>query len=470
MELHSENKGRLGDKFEGFQHPPSDAVWDRIAATPTDRPLGARFRMFAVVPNPRVWRRIAAQLQPQQRRVGLIWWSAAAGIALLIGFALFQPAAETPFAKNFALLKLPDTSSMLTMDTASGKGTIVSPIESDLYQNENQHSIAVANQHHAGTIPIRPRLIDNFENGAIGSAVPSDFGHLSSEDPIAFILAQKNDRLQKMTFRETKLLSESMEETYREMLFWQTLQQELDMQQQAETALLANDLKQKDEDAPQYFAQAGSNISGGNGIFAEAASDVNQLPEWGFAELPLSLSAGQDGLASSESDGIQEEFRTPLIFGAYLDRHIAKGFGISGGLVYTKLQSSAVATGANLAQRMDITRQYLGLAASGTYTLPLGKHFATYASTGLQFDQGLGRHRVLTTRSGETVLSREEERDNNGVQMSANLGLGIRYNILKRVGLYAQGTAAHYFLQSEENLWTTKKVWPMMQVGVRVNL
>ncbi len=102
--------------------------------------------------------------------------------------------------------------------------------------------------------------------------------------------------------------------------------------------------------------------------------------------------------------------------------------------------------------------------------MPLGKHFATYASTGLQFDQGLGRHRVLTTRSGETVLSREEERDNNGVQMSANLGLGIRYNILKRVGLYAQGTAAHYFLQSEENLWTTKKVWPMMQVGVRVNL
>jgi hypothetical protein len=470
VELHSENKGRLGDKFEGFQHPPSDAVWDRIAATPTDRPLGARFRMFAVVPNPRVWRRIAAQLQPQQRRSTVIWWSAAAGIALSIGFYLLQPTTETPMAKNFAVRNWHEMSPKPLMDSGSANGTVGSPLNSDSYQNSNQNSLAFTPSHQTPRVPFRPRLIDDLENGVEGSAVPVDFGHGQSGNSIAGISSTKAMEMSALPSRKVGIFAENKEETYREILFWQTLQQELDMQQQAENALANEKLNDSDDDTPKLFAQAGSNLSAVNGTFGPMALDANDFPELGLNATPLSLSGDTQNFASTESSGIAENYQTPLILGAYLDHPIGKGFGISGGLVYSKLQSTVEVTGVNFVQNMSLTRQFLGLAAGGTYTLPLGKHFATYASTGVQLDQGLGRHRVLSTRTGGTLVSKVEDRSNNGQQMSANLGLGIRYNLLKRVGLYAQGTAAHYFWQSEENLWTTKRVWPMMQVGVRVNL
>lgn len=469
MELHSENKGRLGDKFEGFQHPPSDAVWDRIAATPTDRPLGARFRMFAVVPNPRVWRRIAAQLQPQQRRSTVIWWSAAAGIALLLGFYLLQPAAETPFAKNFAVRNNPEWSTRPLMDSGSANGTVVSPLNSDSYQKSDQNAFALTQPHPIRRIPFRPRLIDDLENGVLGSAVPADFGHGQSGNSMASTEVLKRENLSTVPSRKANLLSGSKDETYRRILFWQTLQQEMEMQQQAENALLAEDLKQQNADLPTFSAQAGSNLAAGTGTF-DLAMNADNFPELDLNMTPLSLNGSSQNLSSGESSVLEEKYQTPLVFGAFLDRHIAKGFGVTGGLVYSRLQSTVQATGANFSQEMALTRQFLGLAAGGTYTLPLGKHFATYASTGVQFDQGLGRHRVLSTRVDGTLVSKVEDRSNNGQQMSANLGLGIRYNILKRVGLYAQGTAAHYFWQSEQNLWTTKEIWPMMQVGVRVNL
>ena len=65
---------------------------------------------------------IAAQLQPQQRRSTVIWWSAAAGIALLLGFYLLQPAAETPFAKNFAVRNNPEWSTRPLQNSATANG------------------------------------------------------------------------------------------------------------------------------------------------------------------------------------------------------------------------------------------------------------------------------------------------------------------------------------------------------------
>ncbi|HEX2901040.1 MAG TPA: hypothetical protein VHS96_15080, partial [Bacteroidia bacterium] len=102
MEPHSEKKGRLGDKFEGFQHAPGEDVWERIAATPTDRPLGARFRGFAVLPRRRVWRNISAVLHPQVQRRAIVWWSAAAGAAILLGIGLLWQSPSGATAKRFA--------------------------------------------------------------------------------------------------------------------------------------------------------------------------------------------------------------------------------------------------------------------------------------------------------------------------------------------------------------------------------
>ncbi|MEM7040917.1 MAG: hypothetical protein AAF570_28395, partial [Bacteroidota bacterium] len=79
--------------FDDFEYTPEGDVWDRISAETaegTDRgALAAMFADCAWAPNRRVWRGVMAGLYPMRRRRAVIWWSAAAGIALLLGMSLY---------------------------------------------------------------------------------------------------------------------------------------------------------------------------------------------------------------------------------------------------------------------------------------------------------------------------------------------------------------------------------------------
>jgi hypothetical protein len=183
------------------------------------------------------------------------------------------------------------------------------------------------------------------------------------------------------------------------------------------------------------------------------------------------LSLGSE--TTSDATTENENFKTPLVLGVFLDRPIGKGLGVSGGMVYTRMESYVESAGESLAQRLDITRQYLGVAANGYYSFQLSprvKRLSLYVNAGLQFDFGLGKHSELRTHIGQTLVGLETLDSPSGSQASANMGAGLRYALLKRVGVFVQGTAAHYFFQSEDNLWSTKPIWPMAQVGLRVTL
>lgn len=456
MEVHSEKSGNLGGKFEGFTHPPREEVWERIAATPTDRPLGVRFRGFAWTPSVRVWRRIAAELHPQARRRALLAWSAAASVVMAVGMALLWPSATAPLAQPLAesqgkgavrpkpgLGSHGEAQPIATIQASTG--TTGLPTHPGRLTSEGPAHLSTTS--HTGYHPSLYAAIPPAGGAASGmqatTGIPTAWEWLDSRIPTVRVADE--------------------EIAYR-VRFWQGLQVEAGVERQR--ALLA-ELERPlptTEDDPVLVARLGSSIAAGSrGNFKgdRILEDLNNFSGGG-----LGVTAAQD---QAEREMV-ENFQSPVVIGAFVDRPVWKNLAATAGLVYTRMQSHVEAASGNVAERLDITRQYLGLAGGAAYSLPLSKRLGTYVNGGLQFDLGLGKHREWHRSVGDSVVDEATYNEKSGRQANVHLGLGLRYTLYKGIGLYVQGTAARYFLQTEPNLWSTRRMWPTLQVGIRVAL
>lgn len=474
MEPHSEKRGNLGDKFEGFAHTPSDQVWERIAATPTDRPLGAKFVAFLWKPNPRVWRRISAQLQPAWRRTAIVWWSAAAGIALLIGIGLLLPNASEP-ARAFNAATWPHrwgTGHDFAQDHLSIAARQASQptVPADAATNHEPRDPSEGNldsgfrfqaKSTQPPIPNRPLRIRPDSKSAFAAA-SGDQDHVIGREHETQLLT-----IQRMESRPVRSgITPDPAEVDPRVTFWQMLAQEAEME-----AIRAMDLNvsqqrgREDHEQPdgQWFASAGSNLSAGGN--APTRKDLAATLEDYYGGNTPNTSSDFNAAAAPK-----ENYSTPLVLGAYVDRPITHRIGVAAGLVFTQMHSYVESESGNLHQRMDAKRQYLGIATSATYSLPLTKGISAFGSGGIQFDFGLGRQSILKTYSGPTLIDRQEVKDGSGQQANVNLGLGLRFAVLPKLGLFAQCNAAHYFFQTQPNLYSTKPIWPMLQAGLRVTL
>jgi hypothetical protein len=458
VEPHSDKRGGLGDKFEGFTHAPGDQVWDRIVARQSTRLLGSRFSTFAWVPRPRVWRRISAELHPQHRMRVIVGWSVAASVALAAGLGILWNVrdGETPAAMAAVERSHKSGTHPLDPGTQPDGGNAQNFASTQPHPGSSaRHSFTDSNSHssfaYRATTTHQHSPINPFDSkGKAGNPTPP----LPVPDPIP---SQK-----------ALALGEDPHEIERRVLFWQNL--EVEKAKEAQQQLIdmySSPIAQKAD--PVWVAQAGSNLTSGNANLGfrelQDGSNSNPLGVLGFDAASESVRDEDNG----------ENFKTPLVLGAMVDHPIWKGFGVSAGVVYTRMESYRNGYGTGLMQRLEISRQYLGLAANGNYTFPLLRRWdriAGYVNGGLQMDWGLNRHATLTTTELQrgTVLDMEVSDGHSGNQMLANVGLGLRYALFKRVGIYAQGSVAHSLFATQYNLWTTKLVWPTLQMGLRVKL
>lgn len=488
MEPHSEQRGGLRDKFEGFEFQPNDAVWDRIAETPTDRPLGAKFRAFTWEPHPRVWRGIVAALNPAARR--RVWvWSAAAGVALVAGLTWMlsgspdaQPAMHlagsnwqsktgmggdlvavhharsTGHGTHNGSLNLADASATGPAGGPDAHG----PSDASPYRQPNGHQrTGIA----SGTRPDR-----GFRDPKPGSdrqpsktILPRNKANGGEIEKAAFA---SQDRMES---RRLSSLSLNMLEVQRGVILRQALNAEMERMNDPKWAVLP---KEKEEEAASaeanLYAQAGSSVGapGPRSMEANAFEDYVGIDSMGIAAIPNSVNESRDDFEEIYA----QNYLPPVSVGFAVDHSLGKRFGLSAGLVYTRMRSYMEFSGNGGEGRVDLTRHYLGLNLGGTYNLPLGKRLGAYATAGLRGDLGLGKQLVSSAAAVGFAATTERGKGAAGNYLSGNLGLGMRFAIVPRVSLYFQGTASNYFLYSQRNLWTSRPVWPSGQVGVRISL
>ncbi len=481
--MQSGDKGHLDGMFNDFEFEPRPELWDRIesesVAPEQQGNLAPLFAGYTHAPHSRVWRAIANQLQPGRKRRAVIWWSVAAGITLLVSLGV--------------LLR-------------SGQGiTVVEEGAGNEWVSGNEKSRLVrdaeSGREGAGAIAWRDSLQALYADGIggcinlnlnypwNGQPLVNDFVPSFSWYPYPYLLQHPNPYtrpfmpggngdlvLDQLLYDQLKLVNENSLANYDELQDSKELKEKglasrtpdlLAMESEAGSYGLSYvDLAAVKKEKPGLETRLGSSLSPIASAAQFSSLEANDFQSQQLGTGGIIPNALADNL-SSESE---EVFQTPVSIGFALQWYLTGRWSLLPGLNYTRLRSEADDTDGINGELHRYTRDYLGLTASFQYDLLQRDRYEFYVTGGLQYDIGL-----RISDNSQTLVDGQATAQNAisgplGNQAGASGGLGMRYKIGKRMGIYAQGTVTNYFFQSEYNLWSAKPYWPNAQVGLTLSL
>ena len=154
----------------------------------------------------------------------------------------------------------------------------------------------------------------------------------------------------------------------------------------------------------------------------------------------------------------------PISFGLTVSYPLSPRLSLSTGIVFTHLQSDFV----NIRPGIQLSRKqqldYLGIPLTMGYKMWSYKGLKTYLSTGFQADRNI--HTSLKTQGVDQHL------DKDRMQWSVSGALGVQYDIIPQIGLYAEPGIRYYFDNgsSLQNFFKDKPTNFSLQVGLRLNL
>lgn len=436
--------------FEDFEHVPSDELWERIEAGALSEartgPLAFLLAGYEHAPHPRVWNGIVARMHPLRRRGALAWWSAAAAIVLLGVFWLasgpWQDASSGSVLANARLR---------SQSLPPGFGGSVSEGSGGQLNGSGTGSDGTGQA--AGQLAAH----DGGEDGFSPAGMPGKRSRLRDLWGFAGLDAQQvalGGGLDQgdIPFFTDRLSYEVLTDSY-------TVDYEVAIEDSVPVEIPYFEDFDFGREEPVWASvetQVGSNL-------APAAEGSGYFPPRDLTSL-----FDPEGFSALGGGRYQEDFSTPLAFGLGASKRLKKRWSLGAGLVYTLMgstQQGNVAAGGS--EETARRRQYLGPNVSLSHEFLQRKHFSLYSTAGLQYDFGLGMLQRTEETGNDLALQRSEARLPLGDQAAANMGLGMNLHLTKSLRLYLQGTAANYFYQSERNLWSTRRLWPNAQAGIR---
>ena len=154
----------------------------------------------------------------------------------------------------------------------------------------------------------------------------------------------------------------------------------------------------------------------------------------------------------------------PISFGLTVSYPLSPQLSLSTGIVFTRLRSDFVNIMPNnqLASKQQL--DYLGIPLTMGYKVWTYKGLKTYLSGGFQADWNI--HTSLQTQGVDQHL------DKDRMQWSVSGALGVQYDIIPQIGLYAEPGIRHYFDNGSRlrNFFKDKPTNFSLQVGLRLNL
>ena len=154
----------------------------------------------------------------------------------------------------------------------------------------------------------------------------------------------------------------------------------------------------------------------------------------------------------------------PISFGLTLSYPLTNRWTLSTGLVYTRLNSQFVNVLSGTPITTDQCLDYLGVPLNVQYHVLKGKGWKAYASAGTQLDWNIKAKR---NTEGVDVNAR-----NDHPQWSLAGGIGVEYDIIPLVGIYAE-PGVRYYLKNNSKVDNFFKDQPFnwtLQIGIRLNL
>lgn len=491
MDEQSKYQGELNSKFDDFEYTPSTEVWDRIQATEEggNGPLAVTFADFNWPPHKRVWRRIRATMHPQRRRRALVWWSAAAGIALLLGLSLlltFRNSGQTPpspMATNDTELTDPPGP-----QTQRPYTNATNPANLTDRDNNNRNSDIEAHS----TAKDRGAALDRdgslAENGA-----PEDRRNQDQNNDRRNVSnegrgTQQADRRAPDELQQDKALRNATDvdawytrrqpkvppslKVFRSKLENPRVWTVKKVDGTDELDNWAELPEFRDRDKSQLYGQLGGNLtSGGIGFAGGRFAQADGLTFSPGTDPALPVAGLEASGASYSPYGVDEDFTTPIVVGVTINKKGRKRWRFGTGLTYTHMQSSSRHRREFVETRHRILRQFLGVVGNVSRDMMRRKYWQLYATTGLQADVGLTDRATREVEDlGNGNINSRELRGSPGVNLGVNVGLGANFRLTDQIGLYGQGGIATFPFRTSYSLWATRTFWPTAQFGLRLNL
>jgi hypothetical protein len=160
----------------------------------------------------------------------------------------------------------------------------------------------------------------------------------------------------------------------------------------------------------------------------------------------------------------RQHHRQPVAFGLTLSYPVTGRLSLVSGVVYTRLKSDFTQVIRSQHIFKEQTLHYVGIPFSASYRLWQNKGLKTYLSAGMQADWN-----VKAQLKTEGV---EQEMNLDRLQWSVNASLGLQYDLLPQLSLYAEPGINHYFDNGSlvQNFFKDKPTSLKLQLGIRLNL
>ena len=154
----------------------------------------------------------------------------------------------------------------------------------------------------------------------------------------------------------------------------------------------------------------------------------------------------------------------PLSFGLSVSYPLASLLSLSTGLVYTRLRSDFTCVMSDVSITRRQTLYYLGIPLNAQYHLWHWGNLNVYLSAGAEADYNI---KVKSVSMGV-----EQEMARDRWQFSVQGALGIQYDVLPQLGLYAEPGVKYYFDNGSPliNFFKDKPLNLNLQVGLRLNI
>lgn len=158
----------------------------------------------------------------------------------------------------------------------------------------------------------------------------------------------------------------------------------------------------------------------------------------------------------------REHHHQPFICGLSLSYPLTERLSLTTGVVYTKLNSDFTQIMRSQQIQQEQTLHYVGVPLSLSYLLWSYKGFRTYLSAGAKADWNVSTHLVTEGVTQELPKDR--------MQWSLNGSLGLQYDVVPQLGLYAE-PGVSWYPDNGSNLRNYFKDKPLnfnVQVGLRL--
>lgn len=154
----------------------------------------------------------------------------------------------------------------------------------------------------------------------------------------------------------------------------------------------------------------------------------------------------------------------PIALGLTASYPLNKYFSLSTGLVYTRLHSEFTNTMKQTRISTEQTLHYLGVPLSLQYYIKKSNTWKAYISGGAEIDWNISAKSVT---EGVNTSARKDR-----AQWSLGAGVGIEYDILPQLGIYAEPGFRYYLNNGStvQNFFKDQPASWSLEFGVRLNL